>query len=127
MEAFGLPKKTEEEKHLRRNAVQEATRNAIMIPMKVMETAFSGFSLVREMVGKGNPNSVTDAGVGALAICACIRGAFLNVKINAAGLDDSKFVSEIISKGCDIEKKAILEEEKILKMVGAEITRQSRN
>jgi len=127
MEAFGLPKKTGEEKLLRKKAVQEATRDAIMIPMKVMETAFLGFSLIREMVGKGNPNSVTDAGVGALAIRSCIRGAFLNVKINAAGLDDRKFAADIIGKGCDIEAKAILEEEAILKLVEAEIVRQSRN
>jgi glutamate formiminotransferase/formiminotetrahydrofolate cyclodeaminase len=70
---------------------------------------------------------VTDAGVGALAIRSCIRGAFLNVKINAAGLDDKKFTGDIISRGCDIEVKAILEEEEILKMVEAEIVRQSRN
>src|SRR5664280_2028611 len=127
MEAFGLPKKTGEEKLLRKKAVQEATRDAIMIPMKVMETAFLGFLLIREMVGKGNPNSVTDAGVGALAIRSCIRGAFLNVKINAAGLDDRKFAADIIGKGCDIEAKAILEEEAILKLVEAEIVRQSRN
>jgi glutamate formiminotransferase/formiminotetrahydrofolate cyclodeaminase len=127
LEAFGLPKKNEEEKFLRKKAVQEATRDAIMIPMKVMETAFSGFSLIREMVEKGNPNSVTDAGVGALAIRSCIRGAFLNVKINAAGLDDRKFAADIIGKGCDIEAKAMLEEEAILKLVETEIIRQSRN
>jgi glutamate formiminotransferase / formiminotetrahydrofolate cyclodeaminase len=127
IEAFGLPKKSEEEKQLRKNAVQEATRNAIMVPVKVMETAFSGFSLVKEMVKNGNPNSVTDAGVGALAIRSCIRGAFLNVKINAAGLDDKKYIKEIISKCRDIEAKAISEEEEILKLVEAEIARQSRN
>jgi glutamate formiminotransferase / formiminotetrahydrofolate cyclodeaminase len=127
MDAFGLPKKTEEEKQLRKKAVQEATKDAIMIPLKVMETASSGFPLIREMVEKGNPNSVTDAGVGALAIRSCIRGAFLNVKINAASLDDRKFTEDIINKGRDIEAKAILEEEAILKMVEAEIARQSRN
>jgi glutamate formiminotransferase/formiminotetrahydrofolate cyclodeaminase len=125
MDAFGLPKKTDEEKQLRKNAVQEATKNAILIPLNVMETAFSGFPLIKEMVEKGNPNSVTDAGVGALAIRSCIRGAFLNVKINAAGLDDKKFAKEIISRGCQIESEAIMEEEAILKMVEAEIARQS--
>ncbi len=127
MEAFGLPKKTEEDKKLRKKAVQEATMDAILIPMKVMETAFSGFSLIREMVEKGNPNSVTDAGVGALAIRSCIRGAFLNVKINATGLDNRKFAEDIISRGLDIEAKASMEEEAILKMVEVEIIRQSRN
>jgi len=127
MEAFGLPKKTEEDKKLRKKAVQEATMDAILIPMKVMETAFSGFSLIKEMVEKGNPNSVTDAGVGALAIRSCIRGAFLNVKINATGLDNRKFAEDIISRGLDIEAKASMEEEAILKMVEVEIIRQSRN
>ncbi|MGD0341223.1 MAG: glutamate formimidoyltransferase [Bacteroidales bacterium] len=127
MEAFGLPKKTDEEKQLRKKAIQEATKDAIMIPMKVMETASSGFLLIREMVERGNPSSVTDAGVGALAIRSCIRGAFLNVKINAAGLDDRDFAKEIIIRGCNVEAKAILEEEAILKMVEAEIVRQSRN
>ena len=127
MDAFGLPKKTEEEKQLRKKAVQEATKDAIMIPLKVMETASSGFPLIREMVEKGNPNSVTDAGVGALAIRSCIRGAFLNVKINAASLDDRKYTEDIINKGSVIEEKAILEETAILIMVEAEIARQSRN
>jgi glutamate formiminotransferase/formiminotetrahydrofolate cyclodeaminase len=122
IEAYGLPKKTGEEKELRKKAVQEATRDAILIPMKVMETAFSGFSLIREMVEKGNPNSVTDAGVGALAIRSCIRGAFLNVKINAAGLDDKKFTKEVIDKCRDIEKNALTEEEKILELVDSKIT-----
>jgi glutamate formiminotransferase/formiminotetrahydrofolate cyclodeaminase len=79
------------------------------------------------MVEKGNPNSVTDAGVGALAIRSCIRGAFLNVKINATGLDNRKFAEDIISRGLDIEAKASMEEEAILKMVEVEIIRQSRN
>jgi glutamate formiminotransferase / formiminotetrahydrofolate cyclodeaminase len=127
MDAYALPRKTDEEKQQRKNAVQEATKSAIMIPLAVMETAYSGFPLVREMVEKGNPNSVTDAGVGALAIRSCIRGAFLNVKINAAGLEDKKFTAEVIGMGREIEGKAILEEESILKKVEAEITRQSRN
>jgi glutamate formiminotransferase/formiminotetrahydrofolate cyclodeaminase len=67
-----------------------------MVPFKVMETAFSGFELIREMVEKGNPNSITDAGVGALALRSCIMGTFLNVKINAAGLQDKDFVKRII-------------------------------
>ena len=67
----------------RNEAVQTATMNAVMVPFRVMETSFSGFELIREMVVLGNPNSVADAGVGALALRACIRGAFLNVKVNA--------------------------------------------
>ncbi len=114
MDAYNLPRKTEEEIRLRKSAVQKATRNATLVPLKVMETAFPAFSLIREMVEKGNPNSVTDAAVGALAIRSCIRGAFLNVRINASGLDDKEFVREILEKGQSIETEAIREEESIL-------------
>ena len=109
MEAYSLPKKTEEEIRIRKSAVQEATRNATLIPLKVMETAFPAFSLIGEMVENGNPNSVTDAAVGALALRSCIRGAFLNVRINASGLDDREFVREILEKGQSIESDAARE------------------
>ena len=115
LNAYSLPKRTEEEIKARKSAVQEATRNAILVPYKVMEAAFSGFGLIREMVNKGNPNSITDAAVGALAIRSCIRGAFLNVRINAAGLDDKEFVKELLKKGQVIESEALSEEEAILK------------
>jgi len=124
MDAFNLPKKTEEEIRARKSAVQEATKNATLVPLKVMETAFPAFSLIREMVEKGNPNSVTDAAVGALAIRACIRGAFLNVRINASGLDDKEFVRELLEKGQSIESEAIREEESILTKTD-EIVRKS--
>ena len=105
IEAYRLPKKTGEEIKVRNEAVQSAVRNAIIVPFKVMETAYSGFALIKEMVKKGNPNSVTDAGVGALALRSSIKGAFLNVKINCAGLNDKIFAKEIISKGSEIESK----------------------
>ena len=117
LNAYSLPKKTEDEIKLRKSAIQEATRDAILIPYKVMETAFSGFGLIREMVEKGNPNSVTDAAVGALAIRSCIRGAFLNVKINASGLNDREFVNELLMKGQVIEMEATKEEETIIRQV----------
>jgi len=125
MEAYRLPKNTDAEKKARTEAVQSSTKNAIMVPFRVMETAFSAFPLIREMVEKGNPSSITDAGVGALALRSCIKGAFLNVKINAAGLDDKSFVKDIIQKGCDLETKAMMEEEAILKMVEAAIFKKS--
>jgi len=121
MEAFALPKKTEEEKKLRDISIQDATKNAILVPLKVMETAFAGFELVNEMVEKGNPNSITDAGVGALAIRSCIRGAFLNVKINASGLHDKDFVNTVLTKGEDLESKAIAAEDLILKTIYGKI------
>jgi glutamate formiminotransferase/formiminotetrahydrofolate cyclodeaminase len=115
LNAYNLPKKTAEEISVRKSSVQEATRNAILVPFKVMETAFSGFELISEMVEKGNPNSVTDAAVGALAIRSCIRGAFLNVKINASGLEDKEFVKELLKKGQAFESEAFNAEEAILK------------
>ena len=121
IEAYGLPNNTNEEKRARNEVIQTATMNAIMVPFKVMETAFAAFSLIREMVVKGNPNSVTDAGVGALAIRSCIRGAFLNVKVNASGLEDKAFAKDIVSQGREIETKAILEEESILNIVESAI------
>jgi glutamate formiminotransferase/formiminotetrahydrofolate cyclodeaminase len=121
MEAYRLPKKSEEEIRLRKETVQHAVKDAIMVPFRVMETAYSGFSLIREMVEKGNPASVTDAAVGALALRSCIKGAFLNVRINAISLDDKGFVNEILRKGSDIETKAVIEEEAILKIVDKQL------
>ena len=117
MEAFSLPKKSEEEKKLKEIAVQEATKNAILVPLKVMETAFSAFGLINEMIENGNPNSVSDAGVGALALRSCIKGAFLNVRINASGLNDKDFVKSVVARGEDLESKAEAEEVSILKKV----------
>jgi glutamate formiminotransferase/formiminotetrahydrofolate cyclodeaminase len=96
-----------------------------MVPFRVMETAYSGFSLIREMVEKGNPASVTDAAVGALALRSCIKGAFLNVRINAISLDDKDFVNEILRKGYSIESSAQNEETAVLKMVDDMISEQS--
>jgi glutamate formiminotransferase / formiminotetrahydrofolate cyclodeaminase len=123
MEGYALPRKTEEEIKLRNSAIQEATRNVIFVPLRVMETAYSCFGLIREMVEEGNPNSVTDAGVGALALRSCIKGALLNVKINSSGLGDTEFVKEVLMKGCDIDTKSKMEEEAIMKMVEEKIVR----
>ncbi len=117
IEAYRLPKKTKEEIKARNIAVQEATRNAIMVPFKVMETAYSAFPLIREMIEKGNPSSVTDAAVGALALRSCIKGAFLNVKTNVGSFDDKNFVKDILEKCCDIEAKAVMEENAIMEIV----------
>jgi len=114
IEAFALPKKSEEEKKLREIAVQEATKNATLVPLKVMETAFSAFDLISEMVEKGNPNSISDAGVGALAVRTCIRGAFLNVRINANGLADRECAADLIARGKEIDTIAAAKEEMIL-------------
>ncbi len=121
IQAFGLPKKSDEEKKSRDAAVQEATKNAILVPLKVMETAFLGFDLITEMVKEGNPNSISDAGVGALAIRSCIKGAYLNVKINSAGLNDKEFVKNAVNKGAEIEAHAELSEQMILSLINEKI------
>ena len=121
MEAFSLSKKSEEEKKLRDIAIEEATKNATLVPLKVMETAFPGFELIREMVETGNPNSISDAGVGALALRSCIKGAFLNVKINASGLKDKAFVTGVLTRGEEIESKTVAAEEAILRSINAKI------
>ncbi len=125
LEAFSLPKSSEKEKTLRVIAIQEATKHATQIPFQVMETAFSGFELIRAMVETGIPNSITDAGVGALALRSCIKGAFLNVKINASGLTDKAFAADIISRAGVIESQAEKEEISILKIVNAHISSKS--
>ncbi len=123
LKAYALPKKSEEEISKRNQAVQDATKNAILVPYKVMETALPAFALLREMVEKGNPTSVSDAGVGALALRASVKGAFLNVRINAMGLDDKTFAADIIARGCTIETKAMMEEEAIIKLVESMIVK----
>ncbi len=121
MDAFGLPKKTEAEKTARKKSIQDATKHAIMIPFKVMETAFNAMEIIKVMAETGNPNSVSDAGVGALALRACVRGAFLNVKINASGLDDKQFAEEIINKGLQIDRESEILENEILLTVNKKI------
>jgi glutamate formiminotransferase/formiminotetrahydrofolate cyclodeaminase len=96
MDAFGLPKSTEGEKAARDHAIQEATRYAIEIPFKVMNLALQSMEVIKAMAQTGNPNSVSDAGVGALAARSAVMGAYLNVKINAGGLKDKPFVERIL-------------------------------
>jgi len=121
MDAFGLPKKTDEEKAIRKKAIDDATKNAIMVPFRVMEIAHKSLEVVKAMAEIGNPNSVSDAGVGALAIRSCVKGAFLNVKINAAGLDDKDFIQDVSKKATKIENETEIFEKEILKMVESKI------
>ena len=115
--AFELPKKTEEEKAARAAAVEAATLNASLVPLTVMKEAFKVFDLLNEMAEKGNPNSVTDGAVGVLAVRACIRGAFLNVKINVRGLKDKARAAELITEAVEIEEAAASFETVIMKRV----------
>jgi len=117
MEAFKLPKTNDQEKKKRRQAIQDATKNAIMVPYRIMERSFEAFEVIEAMVEKGNPNSVTDAGVGALAVRSAIKGAYMNVRINATDMDDPQFVDDIIQKGWQIVQKAEEKEREILEKV----------
>lgn len=121
MSAMGLPKGTDEEKAARAKSIQEATKLAIEIPFKVMQASYDSMEVIKAMVELGNPNSVTDAGVGALCARSAVIGAFMNVRINAAGYDDKKFTADMIAKGKEIERKAIALEAEILKVVNGKI------
>jgi len=121
MDAFSLPKNNDAEKAFRTKAIQDATRFATEIPFKTMQKAFESFELIKAMVEKGNPNSVTDAGVGALCARSAVMGAYLNVLINASGLTDKEFANEIISKGKVMEEEAHRIEDEILQLVKQKI------
>lgn len=121
MTAFGLPKGSDEEKAARKQAIQDATKFAIEVPYKVMQLSFESMALIKAMAEIGNPNSVSDAGVGALCARSAVMGAFMNVRINAGGYDDKIFVNDIIAKGQEIENKTIALEAEILKIVNEKI------
>ena len=121
MSAFGLPKGTDEEKTARKQAIQDATKYAIEVPFKVMQLSYDSLSIIKAMAEIGNPNSVSDAGVGALCARSAVMGAFMNVRINASGYDDKAFVNDIIAKGKDLENKTIALETEILKIVNDKI------
>lgn len=121
MDAFGLPKKTDAEKSIRQQAIQKATRYATEIPFRTMKLCYECMAVSKAMVETGNPNSVTDAGVGALAARAGVMGAFLNVRVNAAGLEDKEFVSQIIQEAESIVQKAEQLETEILQLVHSKI------
>lgn len=121
MDAFGLPKSTDDEKLARKNAIQEATRYATEVPFRTMEKAFEIFPLLSAMIEIGNPNSVTDAGVGVLAARAAVMGAYLNVKINASGLTDTTFATDILSRGAIIEAQTRALEDELINAVNLKI------
>lgn len=123
MAAFGMPKASEEDKRLRAEAIEKATLFAAQVPLQTMKAAMKVFSLCKAMVESGNPNSVSDAGVGALAARAAVLGAGLNVKINAASLEDKNTASALIQEANCLAEKACEEEQAIIKMVEAVIAK----
>jgi glutamate formiminotransferase/formiminotetrahydrofolate cyclodeaminase len=121
MNAFGLPKGTDEEKAARTKAIEDATIYAIEVPFKVMQLCYESMEVIKAMAEHGNPNSVTDAGVGALAARSGVMGAFLNVKINAVGLKDKTVTQNYIDRGNEIVAKTIEMERAILSIVESKI------
>ena len=115
--AVRLPKGTPEEKANRAQAMEDATRYAIEVPLKVMELSLQTFETIKLMAEIGNPNSISDAGVGALCARAAVRGAYLNVKINSSGLKDKKYIQSVLKKAKAMVTNADKQEREILKIV----------
>lgn len=121
MDAFGLPRGTDDEKAARTDAIQEATKYAIDIPFRTMKRAWESMEIIQFMAEIGNPNSVSDAGVGALCARSAVIGAYLNVKINASGLKDKAFLDAILKEADEIVEKTRTKEEEILAIVTTKI------
>lgn len=122
MAALGLPKTTDEEQIFRTKAIQDATKFAIEIPYRVMQVAYESMEVIKIMAEIGNPNSVSDAGVGALCARTAVLGAFMNVRINASGYDDKNYVEEVLKSGREIENKTIALENIILKSINDKLS-----
>ena len=114
MEAYGLPKATEDQKKVRHQAIQDATRHAIEIPMQVARLSMQAMKVASEMASIGNPNSITDAGVGAMAIRTGVKGAILNARVNLADLEDVDFAKRVriecqeLWSACDAAEAAVI-------------------
>lgn len=121
MKAFEMPKGNEEEKAARSAAIEEATKLASQVPLTVMKESFRVFELLKAMIMEGNPNSITDAGVGVLATRACIRGAALNVRINVTNLKDKDFAVRLVSEAEVIEKDSEILENELLTAIRTKI------
>ena len=121
MDVFGMPKGTDEEKEARAVAMEAATLYATQVPLRTMKAAYKAFDVVRAMAQEGNPNSVSDAGVGALAARSAVMGACLNVKINAAGLKDRAVAEALVAEANGIQTLAQQAEKEILAIVEEKI------
>ncbi len=121
MDVFSMPKGTEEEKAARAEAMEKATLYASRVPLKTMQTAMEAMPVALAMARIGNPASASDAGVGAIAALAAVRGAHLNVRINAAGLKDRALASELTDEAARIEAEAVAAETEVLTEVNKNI------
>lgn len=125
MAAIGMPKSTDQEKQARAEALETATLYATEVPLRTMRTAFDTFWLLERMASEGNPASVSDAGVGAIAAEAAVAGAYLNVKINAAGLSDRAAADRILAQAADIAAQAAKRRADIVAIADEVIAKQS--
>lgn len=123
MDAIRLPKGSDAEKAARLQAIEDASKYAIEVPFMVMEKSLASMDVIKAMAEYGNPNSVSDAGVGALCARTAVMGAYLNVKINAADLEDKTYVDDILQRGAEIERKANELEQEILKITNEKINK----
>jgi glutamate formiminotransferase/formiminotetrahydrofolate cyclodeaminase len=121
MAVFAMPKGTPEEKAARSAALQEATLYATQVPLKTMKASLRVFEIVEAMAASGNPNSVSDAGVGALAARSAVLGAQLNVRINAAGLKDRAVADSLTAEAAQIAQQAVELEQRVLDIVNEKI------
>lgn len=121
MDVFSMPKGTEEEKAARAEAMEKATLYASRVPLKTMQTAMEAMPVALAMARIGNPASASDAGVGAIAALAAVRGAHLNVRINAAGLKDRALAAELTDEASRIEAEAVAAEAEVLAEVNKNI------
>jgi glutamate formiminotransferase/formiminotetrahydrofolate cyclodeaminase len=121
IQAIRLPKSSDAEKAKRHQAIQDATKYAIEVPFTVMQASLDSFEVIKAMADFGNPNSVTDAGVGALCARAAVHGAYMNVQINTMDLEDKTFVADILKRGKEITEKADALETEIRATVNAKI------
>lgn len=121
MNAFGMPKKSDDEKVVRKAAIADATREATLVPFQIMETCLNSMEVMLEMANSGLPASISDAGVGVLCARAAVRGAYLNVKINTKDFDDQAFVHDILEKSEKIAVEAEKLEKKIMDLVESKL------
>lgn len=117
IEAYRMPKKSDDEKKIRRQAIEDATKYAIETPYQTMEAAHNSMKLIQSMVKEGIPNAISDAAVGVLCARTAVVAAYFNVRINAKGLKDKKFSEEIIAKAENIYQKAVLTEKEVIELV----------
>jgi glutamate formiminotransferase/formiminotetrahydrofolate cyclodeaminase len=121
MDAYKLPKSSEDEKRIRKNAITTATKKAIEVPLKVMEISTECIEVINEMTIHGNPNSISDAGVGALCARTAIEGAYLNVLINCSSFDDQEYIQRVLAKASKLLHEAKIKEKEIMDFVLSKI------